>query len=202
MKLETKEIAAWPKLAWVAFFAAGAKTIHVYHGPMVEIAGDWLIEGVWAGDFGKGDFDQTDLVFGTGIRCREEIATFVSAGSLLDRLVYCENSNGWQVSNSLGALLTCSGQDLRDDYDYSGDLGSICRGLQDYVRFLPTCAGRIGLVYFNNLEWDGRSLRETVKPDSCPALNDFAAYERFLRQTAGSIAENAQASQRNAGLKC
>jgi hypothetical protein len=196
MRLETKTIAAWPKLAWAAFFAEDATTIRVCHGPMVEVAGDWLVEGVWAGDFEKGDFDRTDLVFGTGIRCREDSATFVSSGSVLDRLVYCETPIGWRVSNSLGALLACSGLDLRDDYDYSADLLSICGGLQNYVRSVPASASRIGLVYVDNLEWDGRSLREIAKPDSCPVLSDFRSYERFLHQTARSMAENAQSPRR------
>lgn len=199
--LRPQLVPVWPKLAWVATLRPGQREIQVLHGPMVEAGDGWIAEAVWAGDFKDGDFDRTDLVFGTGIRCRGERTTFVSSGSTLDRLCYARASGEWHVSNSLGALLACSELDFRDDYDYSEDLRSICRGLKDYVRSLPASVGEIRVVYFNNLVWDGRSIREAVKPDSCPTFSDFTGYRDFLERIARRIADNARAPQRRQGVE-
>ena len=123
MRLMPKSLPQWPKLAWLAVFQDGSRTIPVYHGPMVEVSEEWVAEAVWAGTFGSGDFDQTDLVFGSGVRCRGGKVVFVTAGTGADRLWYCCHKRNWHVSNSLPALLASTGLSLRDDYDrYTFDI--------------------------------------------------------------------------------
>lgn len=70
MQLKNILIPDWPKLTWIAFITRGSNIINVLHGPMVETSDKWIVEGVWAGQFSKGDFDRTDLFFGTGIRLK------------------------------------------------------------------------------------------------------------------------------------
>ena len=70
MDLRPIQIESWPKLAWVARLPLCAKRVDVFHGPMVEVGSDWCVEAVWAGEFEDGDFDRTDLVFGSGVRRR------------------------------------------------------------------------------------------------------------------------------------
>ena len=38
----------WPKLAWVACLTEDEQEIQVLHGPMVEVAEEWIAEAVWA----------------------------------------------------------------------------------------------------------------------------------------------------------
>jgi hypothetical protein len=203
MELLVRVVPSWPKLAWVATIESGSNEIEVRCGPLVERGDDWIAEAVWAGDFEKGDFDQTDLVFGTGIRCRksQNRVTFVSSGSTLDRLVYHTQAGRCLVSNSLGALLACADIKLRDDYDYSGDLRTICLGLASYTRFIPAHPGNIGLSYYNNLVWDGQSLREAAKPDSFPDIREFLDYRQFLGRTSRQITDNARASTRKQSVE-
>ena len=105
MRLVPTVVPGWPKLAWVASFVEGSEEIRVLHGPMVETSPDWIVEAVWAGDFQSGAFDLTDLVFGTGIRLRDNRAVFVSSGTPFDRLVYYKDQENWFVGNSFPALL-------------------------------------------------------------------------------------------------
>ncbi|HDZ77886.1 MAG TPA: hypothetical protein ENH39_01090, partial [Gammaproteobacteria bacterium] len=77
----------WPVLAWLAHCPRGSEEISVRHGRQVEIHGDWFAEATWAGDFAAGDFDQTDLVFGSGGRLRGSVLRLISAGSGEDRLL-------------------------------------------------------------------------------------------------------------------
>jgi hypothetical protein len=202
-RLRPTVVPGWPKLAWVATMENGSHEIEVLCGPLVERGDNWIAEAVWAGDFEKGEFDQTDLVFGTGIRCRtnQDFATFVSSGSTLDRLVYRTQADRCLVSNSLGALLACADLKLRNDYDYSRDLRTICLGLASYTRSIPAYAGNIGLSYYNNLVWDGQSLREVAKPDSCPDVRNFSDYRQFLGHTSRQIIDNARDSARKQAVE-
>src|SRR5947208_585829 len=95
----------WPRLAWLAELNPGSDTIEVTHGPGIEMGDGWFCEAVWAGDFAGADFDQTDLVFGSGARIRDGGVIFVSSGSTVDRLVSARQDGKQYVSNSLACLM-------------------------------------------------------------------------------------------------
>lgn len=191
MNLSFKQILKWPKLAWVASFRQGSNNITVLYGHCVEIGPCWCAEAVWAGDFKKGDFDQTDLIFGSGIRCRDEQVTFSSSGTTLDRLYYSRVNGLWYVSNSLPALLACSKSSLKVNYlKYREDIRSIERGLKKYQRILPAEPEDINMIVFNNLVYDGKQLAEKVKPDSAPSFRTYEDYYEFLKDTAKSLQQN------------
>jgi hypothetical protein len=197
MKLLPVQVPDWPKLAWVAVFPHGAKDVRVFHGPMVETAKDWCVEAVWAGEFTEGDFDRTDLVFGTGVRCREGRVVLVNSGTLFDRLWYCCKSGAWHVSNSLPALLACADLDLRVDYPrYTTDIQTITRGLGNYARSIPTQQAEVKVVYFNNLEYCDGGLEEVDKPDTAPHFTNFQQYSDFLVETAKRLGVNLSSSAR------
>lgn len=196
-RLKMRVVPDWPKLAWVATCHRGESDLRVLHGPMMEVGNDWIVEAVWAGDFEQGDFDRTDLVFGTGIRVRGQNVVFVSSGTVFDRLLYCRRNGSWYVSNSLPALLATAGLSLRDDYlDYSRDARSIMKGLEDRVRTIPTEAQDVFSVFFNNLVFDGHRLLEVPKVDTAPHFGCFDDYYRFLVSTARTLGENAAAPER------
>jgi len=191
MKLDTRLITEWPKLAWVAQIPPAARQVMVLHGPCVETADRWCVEAVWAGRFGEGDFDRTDLVFGSGVRLRGDEVVFVSSGTTLDRLWHCSLEGFVYVANSLPALLAVTGITLRDDYlDYARDIDTICRGLGDYARSIPANGGSVSPVYFNNLRYDGNALREETKADTAPQFNTFATYHAYLVDTACKLGKN------------
>ncbi|HUT57307.1 MAG TPA: hypothetical protein VNA25_05475 [Phycisphaerae bacterium] len=191
MRLETGLLPLWPKLAWVAHVSPGSDTVRVWHGPGVETAGDWCAEAVWAGDYAAGDFDRTDLVFGSGIRIRGDRVVFVSAGSTLDRLWHCPHEGSFSVSNSLPALLARTGLSLRDDHlGYAKTMKSICGGLKAYTRTFPSSGSDLSVLYFSNLVFDGECLREIEKPDAAPPLTDYETYRGFLFSAAERLAAN------------
>ncbi|HUT57305.1 MAG TPA: hypothetical protein VNA25_05465 [Phycisphaerae bacterium] len=199
MKIVPRMVEEWPKLAWVATFQQGSRGIQVWHGPMVETSDHWLAEAVWAGDFAQGGFDLTDLVFGTGIRCRGDRVTFVSSGTAVDRLVYCARDGQWYISNSLPALLASAGLVLCDDYPfYTRDLVTIeTRGIKQYTRHIPAKPTDIHLIYFDNLTYDGQGLNETEKADTSPRFTCFADYYGFLADVARRLGENLASPMRH-----
>ena len=198
MKLDPKLVPAWPKLAWVARFPHRADTITVHHGPCVETTRDWCVEAVWAGQYECGDFDRTDLVFGSGIRCRGDSVVFVSSGTTLDRLWFVQRGDLWYVANSLPGLLAIAGLSLRYDYTgYAADLTTICGGLRDYKRLLLTDAEEVSVVYYDNLVYDGQRLVELQKPDTAPRFSDFSHYQCFLHDTAEALSRNIRDQRRH-----
>lgn len=197
MRFHYTHVANWPPLAWLARCRGGEATIDVFHGPRVEISADWFCEAVWDGAFADGDFDRTDLVFGSGARARAGGVCFVSSGSTVDRLQSLQTGDTSWVSNSLPCLLVGAAGSL--DPTYAGfftDLKSISNGLRRYVPVLRTSAGAVRLTYYHNLVWDRARLVETPKPAGAEPFGTFAAYRGFLAGTIGRLAENMSAPSR------
>lgn len=191
MNLELCKIDSWPKLAWVARIRSDLPTVLVFHGPMVEVRDDWCVEAVWAGAFEDGDFDRTDLIFGSGVRIRDGKVVFVSSGTVFDRLWRTSTGTGHYVSNSLPALMASAGLSLRDDYlDYSQNIRTISKGLDNRIPAIPLQSGEAVATYFNNLIYDGLALREEPKCDPAPEFRTYDDYYQYLVQTAELLGAN------------
>ena len=188
---------SWPPLAWIAKCQRSDPVIEVRHGSQVECRPDWLCESVWDGEFESGDFDQTDLVFGSGVRLRDQGAVFVSSASTCDRLQFLEIGDTTWVSNSLACLLGISGVGVNANYDrYFDFFWSVTRGLDAYERRLPTTTGKLEFVFFRNLMWDGEGLSEEDKPFPVRSLGSFREYREFLETSLVRIAGNMLAAER------
>lgn len=198
MRLEQCVIPSWPKLSWVARCPRGSETVTVYHGPMVETSDQWAVEAVWVGPFEEGGFDRTDLVFGTGVRLRDNDVVFVASGTVFDRLWHCRKDDSVFVSNSLPVLLAVTGWDLVSEYpDYAADARSVMRGLEEGNRTIPANGGDVHMHYYHNLVWCDGELRVEKKPDTAPEFQSYEDYRAFLRETSESLAGNMSSPQRD-----
>ena len=201
MKLIYNSISAWPKLTWVAKFEQGKDDITIFHGAGVEVAENWCVEAVWAGDYSDGGFDQTDLIFGSGVRCRDNAVVFVSSGSTLDRLWYYLISGINYVANSLPGLMAVANVSFLDDYlYYANDVNSIVKGLTDYKKKIPCQKGELRLVYYNNLLWDGTNFTEMAKPDTAPHFDRFETYASYLMDNAAFLKKNMWGAEPSLGV--
>jgi hypothetical protein len=198
VRLEYVPVFQWPALGWLARCRTASDSVTVFHGPRVETTPEWFCEAVWAGSYESGDFDETDLVAGSGGRSRHGRLTFVSAGSTVDRLQSLETDDCAWVSNSLACLLAAVGGGVnRSSGQYFWLFRTIAGGVKKYRRFLPTTAGPVRLTYFDNLSWDGRSLTVQPKPYPRRDFTTFGKYARFLELSMREISQNAAASQRD-----
>src|SRR2546429_8185854 len=116
MRLWFTLVADWPPLAWLAQCPRGNGLISIWHGRSVERAADWFCEAVWAGPYTAGQFDRTELVFGSGGRLRGEGAVFVSSGSTGDPLQTLETRDAAWVSNSRSRLFWAVGGGAEPTY--------------------------------------------------------------------------------------
>jgi hypothetical protein len=188
---------SWPRLAWAALCENGSSSISVIHGPAVDLRENWFCEAVWDGPFSEGNLDQTDLVFGSGARCRSDGVTFVSSAATVDRLHISVRGNRTFVSNSLPCLLAITGAQLDPAFRGYADLFlSVTRGLDD-VRDLPLDDGvAVQFAYRTNLRWDGCQLHRVAKCAEPRNISRFHDYVRFQQAALQRIGENMASPQR------
>lgn len=187
----------WPAQSWLAQSGISDHIVLVRHGKKVECCEDWFCEAVWDGDFSLGNFDQTDIVFGSGGRRRGGEVVFVSSGSTCDRIHSIIHDGCTWVSNSLPCLLSGIGADVDPTFpSYPELLGSIVDGIEDCAKELPTTAGPVRLTYFHNLRWDGRLLGVLEKPYLDRSFASYEEYVEFLRRCMRGVAENAADQRR------
>lgn len=189
--------ASWPRLAWLAVCEIGACTVRVIHGAAVECLPNWFCEAVWDAPFAEGNFDQTDLVFGSGGRRRAEQIVFVSAGSTVDRLQVAVRGEHTFISNSLPCLLEAIGARLHPAFrGYVEFFETVTLGIDHPMPDLPLRQGSVRLVYHHNLHWDGARLHTIPKPAPRRNFERFESYAGFMRDGLKRIAHNMGSSQR------
>ena len=123
-----------PKLGWLAWVDQNARRVRVEHGLAVECRPEWMVEGIWDGDFTKGEFHQSQNFFGSGLRLVGDTVHFVTCSTSSDRLLYCPLDQGYIFSNSLVLLLAATGARLDSSHDYWMETLSIMKGVDKYVR--------------------------------------------------------------------
>jgi hypothetical protein len=197
LRLETRDVAHWPPLGWLALCDRSRDEVLVRHGPGVEAGDGFACEATWPGRFEDGGFDRAAIVAGSGVRVRGGEAVFVSATSTTDRLYSVERSEGPVVSNSLPCVLRAVGAHARLDYWlYQTDLQTIIRGLDHFRPLLPTTGPPVRLTYFRNMVWDGEQLYERDKPLEPEGFAGFEDHRAFLAAGLQGIAANMRSDGR------
>lgn len=190
-------ISSWPPLAWIARCERGSSSVDVIHGAEIEWGQDWFCEATWDGPFSEGDFDRTDLVFGSGARRRDDAVVFVSAGSTVDRLQIAAREDCTFISNSLACLLETVGAEPSPTFrGYDDFFETITRGIEQAARDFPIADGTVQLIYHDNLRWDGQKLHVIPKPRPLRDFSSFENYFGFMREALKRIGENMSTDER------
>lgn len=195
MKLCRQQVNHWPKLSW--FAKVTDDTVSVLHGCRIEYSDEWIFEGTWAGEFGKGDFDRgTPVIIGTGIRLRKNTVSFVCSSSALDRLFYVNRKKELLVSNSLACLLSVANLRLDSAFPYSKTLRGYLKKHRYRPKTLPTLDGdEIHFLTYEKLVYSQEVLEEQI-PAAEDDFTSFEEYEEFLRLRMFAIRENLQDERR------
>lgn len=197
MKLQFEQIDRWPPLAWLAICRADDSCVVVKHGSRVEVNSKWFAEAVWGGDYSAGEFDRTDLVFGSGARVRDDSIVFVPSATTVDRLHWIEQNGCTWVSNSLACVLTAVDGDVDPAYPhYFRDFETIIRGTRDYRRTIDTSAGSVQLAYYENVVWKNGQVTESLKPAARRDFSSFEAYYEFVESALCRIGDNMRSAER------
>ena len=190
-----------PKLAWVAEVNRTDQTVTLHHGPLVEVRQNFFVEGVWDGPFAKGDFGETECVFGTGGILKDGSVRFVTSAATTDFLYYDDKGAQVTVSNSLPLLLAYVRDALDPHYpDYPLICESVMDGIDDYRRDIPTKRGKVRRQMFRNLDVSAQKIWESEKRMP-PPFGCFEEYRNYLRDKYALIAANARDGARTQPLE-
>ena len=199
---EYSVIDRWPPLAWLASLQVGHTPTRVKHGRGIEILENGFCEAVWDGSFSDLECDQTDVVFGSAARSNDKGIVFVSSGTTVDRLHWFQTAEQTFVSNSLACLL----QEIRATVDAAYDgyfafFESIVKGTKDYQSSLATTQGDVRLTYYDNLQWDGKTLTPVKKTHIDRSFDTFEDYHGFLIATMERLGQNLSDPSRQFSLQ-
>ena len=193
IELHYEAVENWPPLAWLAKCDATTGRVSIMHGSSVDTYKTWFAEAVWDGVFSEGRLDETDVVFGSGARIREDGSiVFVSSASGIDRLQHYRDGATTWISNSL-VCLTSQTRPLTDVCcdNYFKFFESVIRGVDDYDQQLPTTGGNdIEITYWRNLRWADGSTTRIDKPVVVRDVSCYTAYRSTMASILGSLREN------------
>jgi hypothetical protein len=194
MKLHRQQLNHWPKLSW--FAKVTDDTVNVLHGCRVEYSDEWIFEGTWAGEFGRGDFDrEVPVIIGTGIRLRDNTVSFVCSTGSLDRLFYVDKKKELLVSNSLACLLSVAKLRLDPVFPYSKTLMHYFSNHRCQPKILPTLDGdEIHFLTYEKLVYSKETLEERTHTED--TFTSFEEYDDFLHSRILAIRANLQDERR------
>jgi hypothetical protein len=194
MKLRRQQLDHWPKLSW--FAKVTDDTVNVLHGCRVEYSDEWVFEGTWAGEFGRGDFDrEVPVIIGTGIRLRDNTVSFVCSTDSLNRLFYVDRKKELLISNSLACLLSVAKLRLDPAFPYSKALLRYLKNHRHQPKIFPTLDGdEIHFLTYEKLVYSKEALEEQTHAED--NFTSFEEYEGFLRARILAIRANLQDEQR------
>ena len=177
-KINYQPVAELPKLMWLAVLQLDGKTLTVFHGPAVECRDEWMVEGIWDGEFARGEFHRSENFFGSGIRVEGDRVYCVPSSALVDRLFYCLQQQTMVVSNSVILLLAFTDSKLDRSHDYNVESASILQGLEHYKKeftILNPQIDRFYQVYHENIvvQTDGISFERRSR------IHDIASFEQY-----------------------
>ena len=181
----------------------GEQAIKVFHGSSVECTDQWMVEGVWDGEFELGRFHRSECFFGSGIRIENGNVYFVASSAMTDRLFLVEHSGVITVSNSLIIMLAYTGAALDPNHDYRNETMSILSGVSNYTRKFKVSHPEISefqQVFYENIVISDGPIRFETRTKRIK-IDSFEEYHGLLRECLFRIGENYADSARKVPLK-
>ncbi len=201
MRFEFIPCETLPRLAWCAEARPHRPLVAVLHGTGVETRAGAFAEGAWSGNHADFNFVEAAAFCGSGAVSYEDRVRFATSTDTLQAIFSLREADRLLVSNSALFLLAMTDDrpDLRYRY-YEPDLMSIMRGLNRYVRRIPTARQRwINIHYHCNLNVSS-SLEVSTEPKPRPGpFRDFDHYFDFLGETVRAVIGNGRSPARKRG---
>jgi hypothetical protein len=182
-----------PRLAWCAKVARSSRTVIVEHGPWVEAAPRFFVEGAWNGSFGRSDLGAAEVVLGSGGSLHGGRVAFTPTTHTMERLHSLRLHDELFVSNSLSYLLEATGSKLnRKDWSYESDLMTFLRGYKRATQVLRLEDRRIlRLHYHQTVLVDEQLSLATADPPQPPSFTTYRHYVDYLLSTLAALRDNA-----------
>ncbi|WP_342116000.1 hypothetical protein [Pseudoduganella sp. OTU4001] len=190
-----------PPLAWLAQVDVATGNTDLQHGRWLENGPDFVVEGVWDGDFSAGAFDQSATVFGSGVVRHPDGPVFVPSCANTDYLYYRHSGQQLLIANSLPLLLAACGDELDPDCaDYPANTESIKKGIDHYQAEIATRDGAVRRLIYRNLAVRNGQVLLLDKP-GVGAFGSYEQYAAFMSERCGALLANARDRRRARPLR-
>lgn len=194
-----------PRLGWIVNIDIEKKQILARHGKFVECREEWMVEGLWDQPFNEGNFHNTEVFFGSGMRVVGDSIHFITSSALTDRIVWCKDKETILFSNSLVLLLAYTGAKLDDEHDYRRETLSIIHdGVHRYDRRFRIKHPRIECfyqVFYENIVLEKGEVKFAFKPKSIARVDTYGAYYDLLNNKVKKLTDNYQSKDRRFPIK-
>ena len=200
MELSFRAEAGLPTLAYCVRIREGRALVH--HGEQVARGADFFHDGVWAGPFRDGRFDEV-MSCGTGGRLVDGALRLVAPEVPLDRIVVAIEADEVVASNSLPLLLSTLDDGLDNGHPwYRDEFTSIERGVRISPKHLRTRRGRKLRLLLGEIAdvTDQGAFRPRFRP-LAPAPHGYADYRARLGAVTGALIRNATDEDRATPLR-
>lgn len=194
-----------PRLGWIASVDTEKRLISVIHGEYVECTEDWMVEGIWDGEFGDGNFHESEVFFGSGMRIVGDSLFFITSSALTDRILLCETKKLIVLSNSLLLLLAWTDSSLDEEHSYRSEAVSIARkGVKKYDRKFRVINPEIKYftqVFYENILIKDGKIEYRLKKQEEVELRTYENYYDYLIGKIEKIKINYKSADRKIPIK-
>ncbi len=187
-----------PRLSWLCEIRNGIYTFHT--GPGVECSPDFIVEGVWDGDFKDGKFDDSDHFYGSGA-CLKERCIFVPPKLCTDFLFVLHDSTksiSW-VSNSFNFIFARAGISLQSEF-YKNFAANLNKSTNEHSALGPDLGNPLIAktdnltmyrMMYHNFMVDGKgNIRFLMRIPPKLNIKNFSDYRTFLSQKISTLLAN------------
>ena len=176
-----------PRLAWIAEYNSLDRYLVVNYGQDVEVGDNFLVEGIWEGNFGEQGYDTSSHFFGSGLKLSNDRLIVVPSTSLVDRIFIGESKGKYYISNSLIEILAQTKSKLVPDHNYKIQTNTIRNGIKNYTTDFPISSPKITRLnqYFYHpitIDSTGISIKERAESLS------FYSYEHYISTIESDLA--------------
>lgn len=191
-----------PRLAWIGAIKKTSLSVTLFHGAEVELADNFIVEGVWEGDFKRGEFHLAEHFFGSGLSVQEDGIWLVPSTGLVDRIFFCKDDESFFASNSLVCLLAYLDAELDASHNYKKQSDNILAGVDSYDRSFPILHPEIKTleqIFYTPLKLTKEGAEYQPKDISSP-FESYADYYYSLRKNLKAIRANSKSPERKKSL--
>jgi hypothetical protein len=197
-QFNVEESSNLPVLGWICAVDISRAQVITICGQGVETGLDFVVEGVWDGEFPAAEFHHARHFFGSGVKYSDEKLFFVPSCALTDRIVAARKDKLFYVSNSLLLLLAATNSALDPHIDYSDACHAIISGVTRYDPAIPvtrTDDFLFSQFYHRPVELTKNGFQQQA-PLPPVRFNDFDRYQHALNESLQLLTVNAASTAR------
>ncbi|MGO1788331.1 MAG: hypothetical protein ACTHZ7_14765 [Sphingobacterium sp.] len=170
-----------PRLTWIAEQRLIDQHLIINYGRDVEVGDNFIVEGVWDGQYKDLDYDISNHFFGSGLKILNGELIVVPSTGLVDRVFIGESKEKYYVSNSLIEILARTGSKLISSHNYKIQTDTIRGGIKNYINDYPI-SSQILLSLRQFFYHPIKIIKNSITINERPISKSFKTYDEYVSE--------------------